>query len=73
MEVSIWLFLLYAAFAVIALRSLLTLMNQHKQIHLYILKKQAKKEAERKAALEANQAKEAKQAAQPKKQENRVA
>ncbi len=53
MDVSIWLFLLYSAFAILALRSLLMLMNQHKRVHLYLLKKQAKKEAEKKAAIEA--------------------
>jgi len=70
MDVSIWLFLLYGAFAVLALRSLLTLMNQHKRVHYYLLKKQAKKEAEKITAMEAEQNKAAEQAA---RQENKAA
>jgi len=70
MDVSIWLFLLYGAFAVLALRSLLTLMNQHQRVHYYILKKLAKKEAEKKAAIEAEQEKAARKTAQ---QENKAA
>ncbi len=70
MDVSIWLFLLYGAFAVLALRSLLTLMDQHKRVHYYLLKKQAKKEAEKKVAMEAEQKKAAEQTAQ---QENKAA
>lgn len=71
MDVNIWLFILYGVFAVLALRSLLTLMNQHRRIHYYLLKKQAKKEAAKKEAFEAEQKDAAPEAAA--QQENQVA
>ncbi len=70
MDVSIWLFLLYGAIAVLALRSLLTLMEQHKRVHYYLLKKQAKKEAKKKIAMEAEQNNAAEETA---RQENKAA
>lgn len=57
-----WQILLYGFFAVIALRSLFTLMEQHRRGHLYFLKDQAKKEAEKQAALKAEQEQQAAEA-----------
>ncbi len=42
-----WLFLLYGVAAILALRSLLTLMDQHRRAYKYVLKKElARLEAE---------------------------
>ncbi len=42
-----WIYLLYGLIGVMALKSLLTLMSQHKKVHTYLLKQElAKQEAE---------------------------
>ncbi len=42
-----WILLLYGVIGVMALKSLLTLMAQHKKVHTYLLKQElAKQEAE---------------------------
>ncbi|MBL4884754.1 MAG: hypothetical protein JKY95_09505 [Planctomycetaceae bacterium] len=55
MNMNLWLALLYGAIAVVALRSLFTLMDQHRRVHLYKLQELAKEEAQKQAALEAEQ------------------
>ena len=46
-ETGMWIYLLYGLISVMALKSLLALMSQHKKYHTYLLKQElAKQEAE---------------------------
>ena len=66
--------LLYGAFAVFALRSLFTLMQQHRKVHLYLLKKEAKQAKRLEAENKLKQQLEAKQAQQTEhEQQNQAA
>jgi len=48
-----WLFLLYGIVAVLALKSLFRLMEQHKEYHVFMLKVERKRQAEAQAEEDA--------------------